>query len=219
MQKVIIIGGTSGIGKELAKLFAGAGHFVGVTGRRQELLYLLQLEYPNYIVTECFDVTGNSNITHLESLIGKLGGLDLLIYNAGYGDISNTLSWELDKMTVDTNVNGFIEIVNYTFNYFAQQGYGHLATTSSIASIRGNGMSPAYSASKAFLQGPTEKKMEGLYHPKMVVDRQAAEMDAGLYLPPDRVSLKQDRVSLKLAFNLQRDKQISVKFVYRTRLI
>ncbi len=150
MKKIIIIGASSGIGKELARLYAGAGHFVGVTGRRQDLLYLLQLEYPNQFVTECFDVTGNGNIVHLESLIHKLGGLDLLIYNAGYGDTHKDLDWGIDKTTVDTNVNGFIEIVNYTFNYFVRQGHGHLATTSSIASIRGNGMAPAYSASKAF---------------------------------------------------------------------
>ncbi len=150
MQKVIIIGASSGIGKELARLYAGAGSFVGVTGRRQDLLYLLQLEYPNQFVTECFDVTGNGNITHLESLIAKLGGMDLLIYNAGFGDISKDLDPRIDKTTVDTNVNGFIEIIDYAFNYFVKQGHGHLATTSSIASIRGNAYSPAYSASKAF---------------------------------------------------------------------
>jgi short-subunit dehydrogenase len=150
MKKVIIIGASSGIGKELARLYAGAGHFVGITGRRQDLLYLLQLEYPNRFVTECFDVTGNGNIVHLESLIQKLGGLDLLIYNSGFGDAHKDLDWETDKITVDTNVNGFISIANYTFNYFVRQGHGHLATTSSIASIRGNGMAPAYSASKAF---------------------------------------------------------------------
>ncbi|MHA4810272.1 SDR family NAD(P)-dependent oxidoreductase [Flavitalea flava] len=150
MQKVIIIGATSGIGKELASLYAGEGNFVGATGRRQDLLYSLQLEYPNNIVTECFDVTGNRNITHLEALIRKLGGLDMLIYNAGYGDTSAILNWEVDKMTIDTNVNGFIELIHYGFQYFTRQGYGHLVTTSSIASIRGNSLAPAYSASKAF---------------------------------------------------------------------
>jgi short-subunit dehydrogenase len=150
MKKVIIIGATSGIGRELARLYAGEGDFVGVTGRRQDLLYSLQLEYPNHIVTECFDVTGNRNITHLEALIQKLGGLDLLIYNAGYGDPSENLDWQIDKTTIDINVNGFIETVNYGFNYFVKQGHGQLVTTSSIASIRGSSYAPAYSASKAF---------------------------------------------------------------------
>jgi short-subunit dehydrogenase len=150
MKKIIIIGATSGIGRELARLYSGAGNLVGVTGRRQELLYSLQLEYPNNIVTQCFDVTGQDNIIHLEALIKKLEGLDLLIYNAGYGDTSKNLDWEIDRNTVNTNVKGFIEIVNYAFNYFSLQGHGQIAATSSIASVRGNSLAPAYSASKAF---------------------------------------------------------------------
>ncbi len=68
MKKIIIIGATSGIGRELARLYAGAGHLVGATGRRHELLYSLQLEYPNYIETECFDATGRDITDHLRSL-------------------------------------------------------------------------------------------------------------------------------------------------------
>jgi short-subunit dehydrogenase len=150
MQKIIIIGATSGMGRELARIYAGAGHLVGVSGRRQDLLYSLQLEYPNQIITECFDMTAPVNIDHLEALIRKLGGLDLLIYSAGYGDHTEQLDWTIDQQTVAINVNGFISIVHYAFNYFVRQGHGHLATLSSIASIRGNGGAPAYSASKAF---------------------------------------------------------------------
>lgn len=150
MKKVIIIGATSGIGRELARLYAGFGWLVGATGRRQDLLYTLQLEYPNNIITEGFDVTANESMTHLQSLVAKMDGMDLLVYNSGFGDPSETLDWETDKMTVDTNVNGFIEIVNYSFNYFVAQGHGHIACTSSIASLRGNSLAPAYSASKAF---------------------------------------------------------------------
>jgi len=150
MQKIIIVGATSGIGRELARLYAGSGDLVGVTGRRNELLYTLQLEYPNHIVTECFDVTAPGATRHIESLINKLGGLDLLVYNSGWGDLTETLDYQVDKTTVDVNVNGFLEIIHFGWSYFTKQGHGHLATTSSIASIRGNRYSPAYSASKAF---------------------------------------------------------------------
>lgn len=150
MQKIIIVGATSGIGRQLAHIYARSGNLVGVTGRRQELLYSLQLEYPNHIVTECYDVTESDSIPHLERLIGKLGGLDLLIYNSGYGEPSKDLRWEIEKKTTELNVNGFLGTVVYAYNYFVRQGHGHLATTSSIASIRGNGMAPAYSAGKAF---------------------------------------------------------------------
>jgi short-subunit dehydrogenase len=150
MRKIIIIGATSGIGREMARLYAGAGYFVGATGRRQELLYTLQLEYPNTIVTECFDITGPGATTHLQSLTRKLGGLDILVYCAGWGELTEGLDWEIDKGTVDINVNGFLEAVHYGWKLFTRQGHGHLVTISSVASVRGNRHSPAYSASKAF---------------------------------------------------------------------
>jgi short-subunit dehydrogenase len=159
MQKIIIIGATSGIGWELAKLYVQNGDRVGATGRRMELLHKLEQEYPTQVMTECFDVTGEENIQHLESLIKKLNGLDLLIYNSGYGDISESLDWKIDKKTTAINVNGFVEIVNYGFNYFANQGIGQIAATSSIASVRGNSQAPAYSASKAYMS----TYMEGLH--------------------------------------------------------
>jgi short-subunit dehydrogenase len=159
MQKVIIIGATSGIGRELARLYAAAGHLVGVTGRRQELLYTLRLEYPNHIITECFDATADDSLTHLESLCSKLGGLDLLIYNAGWGDLNDTLDWTTDKTTVDINVNGFLRAVHFGWHYFVEQGHGHLATVSSIAGIRGNPYSTSYSAAKGF----QSLYFEGLY--------------------------------------------------------
>jgi short-subunit dehydrogenase len=49
--------------------------------------------------------------------------------------------------------------MNFGFNFFLKQGYGHLAVTSSIASLRGNSWAPAYSASKAF----QSVYMEGLH--------------------------------------------------------
>jgi short-subunit dehydrogenase len=159
MRRVIIIGATSGIGLALAKLFIKEGDKVGVTGRRRHLLDDLQKEFPSQVVTECFDVMGNENIAHLEALIKKLNGLDLLIYNSGYGEVSETLNWAIDRQTTLTNVNGFVEVVNHVFNYFAKQGSGQIAATSSIASIRENSQAPAYGASKAYMS----MYMAGLY--------------------------------------------------------
>jgi short-subunit dehydrogenase len=149
-KSVLIVGATSGIGKGLAGLYAEKGYRVGITGRRNELLQELKNQYPGMIETECFDVTGTENIPRIESLVKKLGGLDVLIYNSGIGEPSKQLNWQLDKLTTDTNVNGFIEICNWGFNYFIQQGHGSLVTISSVASHRGNSWAPAYSASKAF---------------------------------------------------------------------
>lgn len=159
-QKVVIIGATSGMGRELARIYASRGSIVAATGRRQDLLYSLRLEFPNRIVTECFDVTSTSNIAHLESILSKIGGLDLFIVCAGIGIVSEDLDRDADKKTIDTNVNGFAEMINWAFNYFMEHGgVGQIVNISSIASWRGNSWAPAYSASKAF----QSVYFEGLY--------------------------------------------------------
>src|SRR5689334_24867205 len=114
MQKrIIIIGATSGIGRRMAELYAEQGHHVGITGRRSELLQEIKQRLPEKIEYECFDVTGNENISHIQSLMEKLGGLDILVISAGNGETSKDLNWEIDKTTVDTNVNGFVEMANW----------------------------------------------------------------------------------------------------------
>src|SRR6187455_194623 len=150
IKKIIIVGATSGIGRKMAELYAAAGNIVGITGRRKELLDEIENMFPDKIKTECFDVTGYENIERLKALIQKLGGLDILVYSSGFGDLSKQMDWEIDKPTVDTNVYGFIQITNWAFNYFTRQEYGSMAVISSIAANRGNSWAPAYSASKAF---------------------------------------------------------------------
>jgi len=150
IKRIIIVGATSGIGRKMAELYAAAGNIVGITGRRKELLDEIDNMFLGKIKTECFDVTGNENIERLTALIQKIGGLDILVYSSGIGELSKGLDWEIDKLTVETNVKGFIEIANWGFNYFLNQGDGRMAVISSIAANRGNSWAPSYSASKAF---------------------------------------------------------------------
>ncbi|HLI93562.1 MAG TPA: SDR family NAD(P)-dependent oxidoreductase [Puia sp.] len=159
MSKVIIIGATSGIGRELARRYAAGGHLVGATGRRQELLATLAAEYPGRVVTACYDATGRDAISESVSLAERLGGMDLLIYNAGWGEFSAGLDWDIDKQTVDINVNGFLMAVHFGWDHFIRQGHGHLVTISSVAGNRGNRYTPAYSAAKSF----QSVYFEGLY--------------------------------------------------------
>src|SRR5215471_1753641 len=114
-KKIIIVGATSGIGRKMAELYIASGHKVGITGRRLELLQQLKQQFPAQVEYECFDVTGKENISHLQSLIDKLNGLDILVISAGTGEVSKQLDWAIDKKTVETNVNGFVEIANWAF--------------------------------------------------------------------------------------------------------
>jgi short-subunit dehydrogenase len=87
-KKIIIVGASSGIGKELALLYAKRGDKVGITGRREHLLQDIKSQHPDNIFISCFDVMGPDNIPSIEKLIHDLGGLDILIYNSGYSDAS-----------------------------------------------------------------------------------------------------------------------------------
>ena len=151
MKKAIVIGATSGIGKGIAKLLADNNYMVGITGRRTLLLDEIKNEKPDSYYTSAFDVTDVERIpAYLNELTLELGGLDLLILSSGTGERIKTLDFEIDKRIIDTNVAGFTSIINWGFNYFQQQGHGHLVAISSIAGLRGNRYAPSYSATKAY---------------------------------------------------------------------
>ncbi len=151
MKKAIVIGATSGIGKRLAMLLADNGYKVGITGRRTELLENLRSENSDSYIINAFDVTDTKvAVEKLEELTVELGGLNLLIYCSGTGDINNKLDFEIEKRTIDTNVVGFTSIADWAFNYFEKQKFGHFVAISSIGGLRGSRQAPAYNASKAY---------------------------------------------------------------------
>jgi len=150
MKKAIIVGASSGIGNELAKILVENGYEVGITGRRKPELEKMRESRPESYVISSFDCTTENNTEKLTDLTNKLGGLDLLIMSSGTGDLNEKLNYEIENKTNLLNVNAFTEIVDWTFNYFEKEGKGHLAAISSIAGIRGSRMAPAYNASKAY---------------------------------------------------------------------
>jgi len=79
MKKAIIIGATSGIGNELAKIIANKDYHVGITGRRKTELEKLKESNPEKYWISAFDCTSENNSEKLTELTNELGGLDLLI--------------------------------------------------------------------------------------------------------------------------------------------
>lgn len=161
MKKAIVVGATSGIGKELARILAANGYKVGITGRRTPLLDELAKEKPGSYIPKTFDVTcSQESAVKLNELTSELGGLDLLVINSGTGEINKTLDFSIEKKTIDTNVTGFTCVADWAFNFFEKQGSGHLAAISSVGGLRGNGISPSYYATKSF----QINYLEGLRH-------------------------------------------------------
>lgn len=151
MRNAIIIGATSGIGKELARLLVDDGFKVGITGRRTELLESLKSENPASYFIKAFDVKDTKTAEEkLEELTTELGGLDLVILSSGTGDINDKLDFEIEFRTIETNVIGWTFIADWTFKYFEKQKYGHLTAISSIGGLRGSRQSTSYNATKAY---------------------------------------------------------------------
>lgn len=151
VKKAIIIGATSGIGKELSKLLTEDGYAVGIAGRRTELLTEIEKGNPELYIINTFDITEIKNIeTKLTNLTRELGGLDLLIISSGIGDTNTDLDFTIEKRTIETNVLGFTCAAAWAFNYFEKQNFGHLVAISSIAGIRGNSQVASYNATKAY---------------------------------------------------------------------
>ena len=155
MKRAIIIGATSGIGREVARLLAKDGWQIGIAGRREELLQSLQAEFPEgQVKTAVLDVTDTDAPTRLQSLIGEVGGMDLYFHSSGIGYQNATLDPDIEMRTARTNGEGFVRMVTFAFNYFkshaTKENPGHIAVISSIAGTKGLGAAAAYSATKGF---------------------------------------------------------------------
>ena len=157
MKKIIIIGASSGIGKELAKIFSLNGYEVGVAARKINLLEELKSELPTKTYISAIDIKDtNSAMQSLYKLIKDMREVDIIVISSGIGHINPSLNWSQEKETIDTNVSGFTAMVGVAMNYFIKRDCGHLVGISSISSIRGDDSGPAYSASKAFMSNYLE---------------------------------------------------------------
>ena len=143
-KRAIVIGASSGIGREVALLLMKDGWSVGVAARREELLREL-----GAAAWQQIDVTQDDAAARLRQLIAALGGMDLFFYASGIGKQNRELREDIELATMQTNALGFTRMVGEAYRYFAEQGSGHIAAITSIAGTKGLGPAPSYSATKA----------------------------------------------------------------------
>ena len=162
MKRAIVIGASSGIGKEVTRLLMKEGWTVGVAARRVELLQ----EFGD-VEIEQIDVTQEESTEKLRNLIERLGEMDLFFYASGIGKQNRELQENIELATMKTNAVGFTRMIGEAYRYFAERGEGHIAAITSIAGTKGLGPAPAYSATKAmqntYLEALEQQaKMRGL---------------------------------------------------------
>ena len=142
MKRAIVVGASSGIGHEVARLLKERGWTVGVAARRLELLG--DFEHAAQI-----DVNSEEARRQLLALIERVGGMDLYFHASGIGKQNPELQEDIELRTVETNAVGFTRMVGTAYRYMASHGGGHIAVISSIAGTKGLGPAPSYSATKA----------------------------------------------------------------------
>ena len=163
-MKILIVGATSAIAQETAKLFARDGAEFFLVGRSAEKLEDicndLKVRGAKRAETFLLDVNDlNRHQEMIETAIEILGGLDtVLIAHGTLGDqqlCQQSVAKALEEFT--TNCISVISLLTILANYFEQQKHGCIAVVSSVAGDRGRGSNYVYGTAKGavsiFMQG------------------------------------------------------------------
>ncbi|MBD2898987.1 hypothetical protein amrb99_79640 [Actinomadura sp. RB99] len=156
-RTVFIVGGTSGIGRELARRFAAAGSTVAVGGRSAEALSDLAEEG---FGTFAVDVTdGTSVASARDAVLARYPDLDTVVTMSGVmllEDLRDPAHFPAAETTIDTNLVGTIRVIDAFTPHLVGRGAGTFVTvTSGIAFLPFPPM-PTYAASKAAVHAYSE---------------------------------------------------------------
>lgn len=163
MNHAIIMGASSGIGREVARLLIERGWTVVLAARRQEPLEALRAMAPERVSVASIDVTGAEAPARLAQLFETMGRVDLYFHASGIGKVNRGLEADIETSTMMTNGVGFTRMIGTAYRCFARQGEGHIACITSVAGTKGLGPAPAYSATKA-MQSTYLQALEQLAH-------------------------------------------------------
>ncbi len=164
-SRILITGASSGLGEGMARRFAAMGRDLALAARRTDRLDALRGEllaaHPGIRVeTAAMDVDDPESVARVvPELVGRLGGLDRFVVNAGIGKGASigTGKAEANRAVLHTNVLGAHAQCEAALEVFRAQGAGHLVLISSVASVRGMRQTrTAYGASKAAVNALAE---------------------------------------------------------------
>ena len=122
-KNIIIIGATSGIGEGLTRICIKEGYRVGITGRREKRLRSLKDELGENIFYVRMDVTKHKESREgLRSLINEMGGMDIIVLNAGISNFHGSDLLSVEQKVINVNISGFVQLFKESYEYFKKQG-------------------------------------------------------------------------------------------------
>jgi short-subunit dehydrogenase len=222
-KTAIIVGASSGIGLEVAKLLLADGWHLGVAARREEPLLELKARAPQRVEVMTIDVTKPDAGERLQSLTSQLGGMDLYFHASGIGRQNRALAEDIELRTMETNALGFTRMIGAAYRYFAERGAGHIAAITSIAGTKGLGPAPAYSATKA-LQANYLQALEQQAHQRGLdirfTDIRPGFVDTALLNDsfPYPMVMRPDKVAMDIVRSFYRHRHVRV-IDYRYRIL
>ncbi len=154
-----ITGCSTGFGNILAKLVLEKGDYVCATARKEDSLSLLKNHYKDQIVTASVDVTSDIAIERaIESTIGTFGRIDVLVNNAGYGNLGafEEISENHLREVFETNFFGLCKVTRLVLPHMRKNKSGTIFNLSSLAGVVASPGFSAYNASKFAVEGHSE---------------------------------------------------------------
>ena len=154
-KKILITGGTGGIGYSLIKKFSDLGSEILTTGTNEEKLKKLKNEFKNIKIKQ-FKLDKHAEIEEfVNSCDTELGGLDVLINNAGItqDNLSIRLTEESWKKVIDINLTSTFLMCKYAIKKMLRKKEGKIINITSIVGHTGNLGQANYAASKAGIIG------------------------------------------------------------------
>ena len=154
-KNILITGASGGIGAALVKKFVSLGANVLGSGTKTEKLELIKKQYPNIKVKK-FDINNHSEIEEfMDSVSLELGGLDVLINNAGINidNLSIRMKVEEWKRVIDVNLTSTFLLSKYAIKKMLKNKFGRIVNITSVVGHVGNLGQANYSASKAGIIG------------------------------------------------------------------
>jgi len=160
MSKVWLITGASrGLGRAFTEEALKAGHRVLATARNSKHLADLAGKFGESVWTVPLDVTNEEQAKYaVDAAIRTFGGLDVLVNNAGYGNVGSVEDTSLAdfRAQIETNLFGVIIMTKAVLPYFRERRAGHLIQISSIGGRVGPPGRAAYAAAKFGVEGFSE---------------------------------------------------------------
>jgi NAD(P)-dependent dehydrogenase (short-subunit alcohol dehydrogenase family) len=158
-QVWLITGSSRGLGRALADAVLAAGHMLVATARNPAQLADLIERYGDQVRTVALDVTSEQAAVDAVAVATKaFGRLDVLVNNAGYGDISPIEDTSLDEFRaqIETNLFGVINVTKAALPLMREQRAGHILQFSSVGGRIGPVGRAPYAAAKWGVEGFSE---------------------------------------------------------------